>query len=176
MTSRPRGLSHEEVVEIMKNLANRIGNLALVYKGWPNQKHVKDLRRTRGLPGDLEMFASPEVSLTEIDYLPDRLMVNVWAQSRRERDEVSQMVIDTLVQIKKEHKVGIKEIWAYDITLEEKGQVRPGKWDIIKGSKPLFRKAIDVRSKQSFGGLTVKVKVKSGDNRLGVPVRVDPID
>jgi len=72
------------------------------------------------------------------------LDVNVWAQSRRQRDEVSNMVMDILNQIKKEEKIGIRGIRAHDITFEEKGIIRPGKWKIISGSKPIFRKLIQV--------------------------------
>jgi hypothetical protein len=36
------------------------------------------------------------------------------------------------------------EIKAQDGTFEEKGSIRPGKWDIISGSKPIFRKLIEV--------------------------------
>jgi hypothetical protein len=126
---------------IIKILADRIGELALVYEGWPSNKHVEDLRRTRGLSENMDVS---EVSITEFDHWPGHLDVNVWAQSRRERDEVSHMVIDTLNQIKKEHKMGIREIRTHDITFEEKGSIRPGKWDISKGSKPIFRKLIQV--------------------------------
>jgi len=127
--------------EIIGILTNRIGKLAFVYEGSPNRKHVKDLRRTRGLSEDLEI---PEVSITEFVHWPNHLDVNVWAQSSRQRDEISHTVIDILDQIKKEHKIGIREISAHDITFEEKGQIRPGKWDIIKESKPVFRKLIQV--------------------------------
>jgi hypothetical protein len=127
--------------EIIGILTNRIGKLALVYEGWPNRKHVKDLRRTRGLSEDLEI---PEVSITEFGHWPNHLEVNVWTQSSRERDEISQTVIDILNQIEKEQKIEIREISADDITFEEKGSIRPGKWDIIKGSKPVFRKLIQL--------------------------------
>lgn len=127
---------------IVKILIDRIGNLALVYEGWPNDKHVKDLRRAREVS---EEQGRPEVSVTKFSNWPNHLDINVWAQSRRERDEVSHIVLDILNQIKKEHKTGILEIGAHDITFEEKGSIRPGKWDTIRGSTPIFRKLIQVR-------------------------------
>jgi hypothetical protein len=133
--------TNHRVDMIIKILANGIGTLSLVYEGWPNKKHVKDLRRTRGLSED---FGVPEVSITEYDHWPNHLDVNVWAKSRRERDEVSHRVIGILDQIEKEHKIGIRETRAQDITFEEKGIIRPGKWDITKESKPIFRKSIQV--------------------------------
>jgi len=126
---------------IVRILADRIERLALVYEGWPNQKHVEDLRRMRRLSEDRDV---PEVSITKFDHWPNHLDINVWARSRRERDEVSHLVVDILNQIKKEQKIGIAEISAQDITFEEKGSIRPGKWDIITGSKPIFRKLIQV--------------------------------
>jgi len=54
------------------------------------------------------------------------------------------LVVDILNQIKKEQKIGIRKISAHDIAFEEKGSIRPGKWDIITGSKPIFRKLIQV--------------------------------
>jgi len=126
---------------IIRILTNGIGKLALVYEGWPNDKHVNDLRKTCGLSEDLDV---PEVSITEFEHWPDHLDIDVWGQSPRERDEVSHMVIDILGQLEKEHRMGIKEISAHDITFEEKGILRPGKWDIIRGSKPIFRKLIQV--------------------------------
>jgi hypothetical protein len=130
-----------KVDAITKILANSIGKLAFVYEGWPNAKHVNDLRRTRKISEDRDI---PEVSITEFDNWPDHLDINVWAQSRRQRDEVSNMVIDILNQIKKEEKIAIREIGSHDIIFEEKGIIRPGKWDIIKESKPIFRKSIQV--------------------------------
>jgi hypothetical protein len=132
---------NSKVDVITRILADRIGRLALIYEGWPNDKRVKNLRRTRGLSEGRDV---PEVSITESDHWPDHLDVNVWNQSRRERDEVAHMVIDILDQIKKEQKLGIKEVNAHDITFEEKGSIRPGKWDIIRGRKPTFRKLIQV--------------------------------
>jgi len=126
---------------IIEILADRIGRLALVYEGWPNHKHVKDLRRTRRLSEGRDL---PEVSITEFDHWPNHLDINVWAESRRERDEVSHVVVDILNQIKRQQMIGIKEINAQDITFEEKGSIRPGKWDVITGSKPIFRKLIQV--------------------------------
>jgi len=137
---------NDRVDAIVEILANRIGKLAFVYKGWPNSKHVKDLRRTRGLSEDLEI---PEVSITDYSHWPNNWAyfdVNVWAQSSRERDEVSHTVLDILDQVKREQKIGIREIriGAHDITFEEKGIIRLGKWNIIKESKPVFRKLIQV--------------------------------
>lgn len=86
----------------------------------------------------------PEVSITEYDHWPNHLDVNVWTKSHLERDEVSHTVVDILNQIKKESKIGIREISAQDITFEEKGSIRPGKWDTITRSKPIFRKLIQV--------------------------------
>jgi hypothetical protein len=125
---------NRKVDEIVNVLANRMGKLALVYEGWPNQKH-KDLR------SDLSEEV-PEVSITEFAHWPNHLDVNVWAQSCRERDEISDMVMSILSDIKSE--VGITKISARDITFEEKGVIRPGKWDIIEGSKPICRKMIQI--------------------------------
>jgi len=129
------------VNSIIGTLANRIGKLALVYEGWPGDKHAKDLRKTC-VPS--EGLALPEVSIAKFDDWPNHLDVNVWARSRHERDEVSSMVIGILNEIKAEPNIGIREIRAQDITFEEKGSIRPGKWDIIVGSKPVFRKLIQV--------------------------------
>jgi hypothetical protein len=129
------------VNSIIGTLANRIGKLALVYEGWPSDKHAKDLRKTC-VPS--EGLAVPEVSIAKFDHWPNHLDVNVWARSRHERDEVSSMVMGILNEIKAELNIGIREIRAQDITFEEKGSIRPGKWDIIVGSKPVFRKLIQV--------------------------------
>ena len=126
---------------IIKVLADRIGELALVYKGWPNDKHVRDLRRARCLSENLEV---PEVSITEFDHWPNHLDINVWAQSRHARDEVSRVVIDILDKIKEEQEIGVREIGTRNVAFEEKGIIRPGKWDIVTGSKPVFRKVIQV--------------------------------
>ena len=122
-------------------LANRIGKLALVYEGWPNDKHAKDLRKSCVTP---EGLAVPEVSITKFDRWPNHLDVNVWARSRDKRDEVSSLVIGILNEIKAEPNMDIREIGSQDIAFEEKGSIRPGKWDIILGSKPVFRKLIQV--------------------------------
>jgi hypothetical protein len=135
------GNPNDKADEIVEILANRLGKLAFVYEGWPNRKHVKDLRRTRGLSDDL---ALPEVSITRFVHWPNHLEVNVWTQSSHERDEVSHMVVDVLTQIRREHKIGIGEISAHDITFEEKGVINPGEWDVIKESKPVFRELIQV--------------------------------
>jgi hypothetical protein len=126
---------------IIKVLADRIGELALVYKGWPNDKHVSDLRRARCLSENLKL---PEVSITEFERWPNHLDINVWAQSRHVRDEVSRVIIDILDQIKEEREVGVREIRTRDVAFEEKGVIRPGKWDIVTGGKPVFRKLLQV--------------------------------
>jgi hypothetical protein len=54
------------------------------------------------------------------------------------------MIIDILNQIKKEEKIGIREIGSHNIIFEEKGVIRPGKWGIISRSKPIFRTLIEV--------------------------------
>jgi len=126
---------------IIKVLADRIGELALVYKGWPNDKHVRDLRNARCLSENLEVS---EVSITEFDRWPNHLDINVWAQSRHARDQVSRVVIDILDKIKEEQAMGVREISTRDVAFEEKGIIRPGKWDIATGSKPVFRKVIQV--------------------------------
>jgi hypothetical protein len=50
---------------IIKILANRIGKFALVYEGWPNNKHSNDLRRIRRLSEDQDI---QEVSITEFSH------------------------------------------------------------------------------------------------------------
>jgi hypothetical protein len=40
--------------------------------------------------------------------------------------------------------MGVREISTCDVAFEEKGVIRPGKWDIVTGSKPVFRKLIQV--------------------------------
>lgn len=129
------------VNSIIGTIASRIGKLALVYEGWPSGKHVKDLRKSC-VPS--EGLGVPEVSITKFDHWPNHLDVNVWARSRHERDELSSMVIGILNEIRAEPNMGIREICAQDITFEEKGFIRPGKWDTIVGSKPVFRKLIQV--------------------------------
>ena len=126
---------------IIKVLADRIGELALVYKGWPNDKQVTDLRKARCLS---ENFEVPEVSITEFDHWPNHLDINVWAQTCHARDEVSRVAIDVLDQIKEEQEMGVREIGTRDVAFEEKGVIRPGKWDTVTGSKPVFRKLIQV--------------------------------
>jgi hypothetical protein len=47
--------TNHRVDVIIKILANRIDTRALVYDGWPNKRHVKDLRIARGLSEDFDV-------------------------------------------------------------------------------------------------------------------------
>jgi hypothetical protein len=52
--------------------------------------------------------------------------------------------MNILNQIKTEPSTSIREISSQNIAFEEKGSIRPGKWDIVSGSDPIFRKLIQV--------------------------------
>ncbi len=75
---------------------------------------------------------------------PNHLDINVWDQSRHARDEVSRVVVDILDKIKEEQEMGVRGICTRDVAFEEKGIISPGKWRIVTGSKPVFKKVIQV--------------------------------
>jgi len=122
-------------------LSSKLGSHSLVYGGWPSDGKVKELRRSRGL---LESFDIPEISVTGYEYWPGHLDINVWAKTRHERNDVSNSIMAILKEAMNQHQIPITHVGEQDITFEEEGSLRPGKWDIIKGSKPIFRKLIQL--------------------------------
>lgn len=126
---------------IIEMLSSKLSSHSLLYSGWPSDDKVKELRRSRGLS---ESFDIPEVSITEYEYWPEHLDINVWTKTRHERNDISNSVMAILKEAGNEHRIAITHVEEQDITFEEEGTLRPGKWDVIKGSKPTFRKLIQV--------------------------------
>lgn len=109
------------IEEISSNLNSSLGNQVIVKIGWVDK--IKD-------------FETPVVSITTYAHWQNHVDVNIWAYTDEERDKITEVVLTSLQQMEKQG-VSIYEIMT--IPFEEKGVLRPGKWNVIKNSKPIFR-------------------------------------
>ena len=113
--------------KLVEYLEQSIGQEALVVFGWV--KGIKD-------------FVKPVVSITTYNYWPNHANLNVWANTIESRDKITQLLVDALEEVK-ELGVSIESIQTIDF--EERGVLQPGSWKVIKNSKPIFRKNVEVK-------------------------------
>lgn len=104
-----------------------------------NRSFANDTRVVKGWVNKINNFTIPVVSVSTWDYFPNHANINIWAYSKKDRDRVTKMTVEALKKMKINNMIISRPT---RIEFEEKGQLNPRNWEVVKKSKNIFRDMI----------------------------------